>query len=57
MIRRVFGCCLSVRLEGQEIFNKAFGLAELRPNPRQATVETIWDLVALQRCCVRHICI
>ena len=50
------GCCLSVRLKGEEIFNKAFGLAELRPNPRQATVETIWDLASITKVlCTAHL--
>ena len=50
------GCCLSVRLKGNEIYNKAFGLAEIRPNPRQATVETIWDLASITKVlCTAHL--
>ena len=50
------GCCLSVRLKGTEIYNKAYGLAEIRPNLRQANVNTIWDLASITKVlCTAHL--
>ena len=49
----VSGCCLSVRFKGTEIFSQAYGFAEIRPNQRQATVNTVWDLASLTKSCVR----
>ena len=41
---------------GTEIYNKAYGLAEIRPNLRQATVNTIWDLASITKVlCTAHL--
>jgi serine-type D-Ala-D-Ala carboxypeptidase len=50
------GCALSIRLHDIEIYNKAYGLSEIRPNIRQATTETIWDLASITKVlCTAHL--
>ena len=50
------GCCLSIRFKGREIYNKAYGLAEIRPTLRQATTNTIWDLASITKVlCTAHL--
>ena len=50
------GCSLSIRLKGQEIYNKAYGAAEIRPIPRPATVDTVWDLASITKVlCTAHL--
>ena len=43
------GCALSIRYKGTEVYNKAFGMSEIRPVPRKATVDTIWDLASITK--------
>ncbi len=50
------GCALSIRFQGEEIYNKAFGLAEIRPSIRQATTNTVWDLASITKVlCTAHL--
>lgn len=50
------GCALSIRYKGTEVYNKAYGMSEIRPVPRQATVDTIWDLASITKVlCTAHL--
>ncbi len=54
--KTVPGCALSVRLKRQEVYNNAFGLAEIRPHKRPATIDTIWDLASITKVlCTAHL--
>ncbi len=50
------GCALSIRFQGTEIYNTAYGLAEIRPTVRQATTTTVWDLASITKVlCTAHL--
>lgn len=50
------GCALSVRFKGIEVYNQAYGTAEIRPNKRMATTDTIWDLASITKVlCTAHL--
>lgn len=43
------GCALSIRHQNKEVFLSGLGKAELYPNERDATEDTIWDLASLTK--------
>lgn len=43
------GISVSVRSSGQELHTASFGHAELRPNPRDADDNTVWDLASVTK--------
>lgn len=50
------GCALSVRYKGEEIYTFAGGEAEQRPNQRNVTIDTIWDLASITKVlCTSHL--